>query len=159
MFNQKLWNTSDYSTKWRPIFYDCDFSFGGKSANTLFQFFTGEGFTTRDGSKTNMWIPTALKKNKSWCEKFLNRYSQVLKYYPEYSLELYDKMVEEMRPEMKRHIARWNLPRGGYSAWEDYVKNQRAIIKARPEYLVKQIQNVFNVPNDKMKELFPDIYN
>ncbi len=156
IFNQKLWNTNDYEIKWRPVFFDCDFSFRSKTSNTLFQYFTGDGFTTPDGSKTNMYIPTALKQNASWREKFVERYAQVLSYYPEYSLKLYDEMVEQMRGEMKRHLERWGFM--SYSKWEKAIENQREIIKERPKNLVKQIQNVFSVPTEQMKELFPDFY-
>ena len=123
IYNQKMWNTNDYEIKWRPVFFDCDFSFRSKTSNTLFQYFTGEGFTTPDGSKTNMYIPTALKKNASWCEKFVERYAEVMKFFPEYSLKLYDEMVDEIREEMKRHTARWGFM--SYSSWENAVKEQR----------------------------------
>ena len=158
IFNQKLWNTASYSSKWRPIFYDCDFAFGSSTANTLSQYFTGDGVASPDGSLTNMYIPTALKKNAGWCEKLLIRYSEVMKYYPEYSLELYDKMADELRPEMKRHIERWGLPRGGFSGWEEQIRSQRQKIAARPENIVRQIQNCFGVSSERMKELFPDFY-
>lgn len=156
IYNQKMWNTNDYEIKWRPVFFDCDFSFRSKTSNTLFQYFTGEGFTTPDGSKTNMYIPTALKANASWRDKFVKRYAEVLKVFPEYSLTLYDEMVAEMREEMKRHISRWGFM--SYSAWENAVKAQREIIEARPKAIVKQIQNVFSVPTERMQALFPDFY-
>ena len=103
-----------------------------------------------------MYIPTALKKNASWRDKFVERYAEVLNVFPEYSLRLYDEMVDEMREEMKRHISRWGFM--SYSAWENAVKEQREIIEARPKAIVKQIQNVFSVPTERMQALFPDFY-
>lgn len=156
IFNQKLWNTNDYEIKWRPVFFDCDFSFRSKTSNTLFQYFTGEGFTTPDGSKTNMYIPTALKQNASWRKKFVERCAEVLPYYAKYSLTLHDEMVEQMKGEMQRHLNRWGFM--SYSKWESAVAQQREIIEARPQSLVKHIQSVFSVPQEQMKTLFPDFY-
>ena len=153
MFNQKLWNEKHYEVKWRPIFYDFDFAFRGTQASTLNRYFTGAGVASPDGSLTNMYIPTALKQNAGWREKFLKRASEVLKDIAARSLDLFDSMVEEIRPEMQRHIARWG---GSYSEWQQNCKTTRAVIAARPRVLVKQIQNVFGVSAERIRELFPD---
>ena len=103
-----------------------------------------------------MYIPTALKKNKGWCEKFVERYAQVLDEYYEYSLELYDLMAAQIRPEMQRHVNRWGIM--SYSEWESEVKRQREIIEARPKNIARQIQKEFNVSTERMEDLFPDFY-
>lgn len=153
MFNQKLWNEKNYEVKWRPIFYDCDFAFSSKAGSTLSKYFTGAGVASPDGSLTNMWIPTALKKNQGWCDKFLERASELMKTLSKDALTIYDSMIEEMRPEMERHCQRWSWSK---SSWESDVKTYRDIVASRPATLVKQIKTVFGVSDTRMKELFPD---
>ena len=101
-----------------------------------------------------MYIPTALKQNAEWREKFLKRAAEVLPMIADRSLTLFDSMVEEIKPEMKRHTQRWNW---SYSTWEQNVKATRSVIAARPRILVKQIQNVFQVSAERIRELFPTL--
>ena len=155
MFNQKLWYVDDFSVRVRPVFYDLDFAFGGSNASVLSNFFTGDGVPSPDGSLTNMHIPTALKKNSRWCEAFIKRCAEVLNgYLREGALDLYDRMVEEMRPEMKRHISRWHTPRS-YDTWDSCIRNMRTIISNRPRALVRQMASVFGVSSSRINELFP----
>ncbi len=157
MFNQKLWNTQSYSSKWRPIFYDCDFAFGGSTGNTLSRYFVSAGIASPDGSLTNMHIPSALRKNQAWCDKLVERYAEVMKKLPDYSLKLYDKMAAELEPEMARQVKRWGYHKS-VSEWKGYVNNMRTVLEKRPDVIVKQIQNEFGVSTERMKELFPDFY-
>jgi len=157
IFNQKLWNTNDYQVKWRPIFFDCDFSFTGQSS-TLGIYFKSGGHPSPDGSLTNMHIGTALKRNKAWCDMFVKRYAEVLEWLPERSLELFDEYYAQLEPEMARHIDRWNTHSGSYSKWKSEAASQRNVLEKRPYVVVKQIQNVFDVPDAEMKELFPKYY-
>lgn len=156
IFNQKLWNTNDYTVKWRPIFFDCDFSFGGNTS-TLGIYFKGEGHPSPDGSLTNMYISAALKRNDEWCDTFVKRYADVLEWIPEKSLELFDEYYAQLEPEMARHINRWHT-HSSVSSWKSYCNSQRSVLENRPYSIVKQIQNVFNVPTSEMKELFPKYY-
>lgn len=81
-----------------------------------------------------MWIPTALKKNQGWCDKFLERASELMKTLSKDALTIYDSMIEEMRPEMERHCQRWSWSK---SSWESDVKTYRDIVASRPATLVK----------------------
>ena len=157
LFNQKLWNTEDYTVKWRPIFYDCDFAFAGRGQNTINAYWTGTGVASPDGSLTNMYIPTALKKNAGWRDKFVRRAAVIIKDFKENSLELYDKMTDELRPEIPRQISRWGNPTGGVSGWESKIKNQREVIASRPATVARQIQSSFGVSSEQMQELFEGI--
>ena len=155
IFNQKLWNTSSYSVKWRPIFYDCDFAFAGLSACTLDKYFTYDGVPSQDGSFTNMYIPTALKKNSGWRDAFVKRYAEVMVDLPARSLALFDEMYGQLSAEMERHIARWGKP-SSYEQWNRYAQNLRYILEKRPQVVINQVERVFQVPQEQMRELFPD---
>lgn len=157
MFNQKLWHMSDFSIGVRPVFYDLDFAFGGSNASVLSAFFTGDGVPSPDGTLTNMYIPTALRQNAGWREKFVKRCAYLINNYFDDAVQIFDEMVAEMETEMKRHIARWHTP-SSYSAWRDKIGNMRTIISNRPKALARQMQSVFDVSNAKMAELFPQWY-
>ncbi len=157
IFNQKLWRTNDYSVKWRPIFYDCDCAFEGAGANTLEKYFTYDGVPSRDGSLTNMYIPTCLKQNKEWCNKFVERYAKVIGDIHKRSLELFDEMYAQLEKEMPRHIKRWGTP-SSMDSWKRYTSNLRYVLENRPKNIVKQIQTVFGLDSARMKELFPEYY-
>lgn len=113
MFNQKYWRTTDYKIKWRPVYYDLDLALGSSSPtrNVLPSYFNAEGVPSQDGSLTNMDIYVGLRKNRSWCEKFGERYVYVVYNYfvPERVTAILDDMVKTMEPEMARHIKRWGI--------------------------------------------------
>ena len=157
MFNQKLWHMNDYSVRVRPVFFDLDFAFGGSNASVLSAFFTGDGVASPDGSLTNMYIPTALKKNAGWREKFITRCAYLINNHFDKSLEIFDELVAQMETEMKRHISRWHTP-SSYSAWQGKIRNMRTVISNRPKALARQMQNVFDVSSARMAELFPQWY-
>jgi len=157
IFNQKLWNTSDYQVKWRPIFFDCDFSLVQQSS-TLGVYFKSSGQPSPDGTITNMHIGTALKRNQAWCDMLVKRYAEVMEWVPEKSLELFDEYYAQLEPEMKRHISRWGTHRGGFSEWKSEAQAQRKVLEKRPYVVVKQIQSVFGLSAEEMKELFPKYY-
>ena len=156
LFNQKLWNTSDYQVKWRPIFFDCDFSLVGQSS-TLGVYFKSSGQPSPDGTITNMHIGTALKRNEAWCDMVVERYAQILEWVPEKSLELFDEYYAQLEPEMERHIERWGT-HDSLSEWKSWAQKQRKVLEDRPYVVVKQIQSVFGVSSERMKELFPKYY-
>ena len=156
IFNQKLWNTNDYQVKWRPIFFDCDFSFTGQGS-TLGVYFKSGGHPSPDGTLTNMHIGTALKRNEGWRDMFVKRYAEVLKWVPERSLELFDEYYAQLEPEMARHIKRWGT-HSSLNEWKNEAQAQRKILEKRPYVVTKQIQNVFDVSDAEMKELFPKYY-
>lgn len=157
MFNQKYAYSDDYIMKIRPTFYDCDFSFPSVHGNVISKYFTGDGVPSQDGTFSNMYIPTALKRNASWCDRFIIRASEVMKVLPQRSLDLFDEMYEELKPEMQRHIARWHTP-SSYSAWESNMRNLRSILEQRPKAFLSELKGCFSVSDERMHELFPEYY-
>ncbi|NLB62350.1 MAG: hypothetical protein GX802_08075 [Clostridiales bacterium] len=153
MFNQKFANAYDYAIKWRPVFYDLDFGFSYAGTDILSKFFTGAGVPSPDGSLTNMYIPTALKKNEGWRNKLIERYAECIKERFSKADKLLEKMITELEPEMQRHIERWHRP-SNYATWLSSIDNLRGIVAQRPEIMKTRIKRYFNLSDARMAELF-----
>lgn len=156
MFNQKYWRSQDYSVKWRPIFYDLDFVFNvpsGVKRDIIPNYFSKSGVPSNDGSLTYMNIYVGLEKNAAWRQMCAERYVELVctQFAPERLLAILDELVEEMRPEMARHIARWDRPRS-ISAWEDAVAQLRTMIRNRPKYALGNMQAYFGISDAQMNE-------
>lgn len=161
-YNQKYAHTSDNALKWRPVFYDLDMAMGGSSGFNLGSLFSATGINGpmhTDG--TQFWIDTGLyygfKKNAAWCDAFVTRYAEVLNTVltEDRLLSLFDEMVASMRDEMPRTIKRWGSP-SSMSSWENNIEDLRGSIKNRRQNAIKSLQSYFNVPNERMAELFPN---
>ena len=156
MYNQKYWNVDGFETPIRPVLFDLDFGIYAKNSDVLPLYFSGDGIPGSDGTtKTNMWIPTALLKNPEWKEKLIQRIAWAVNDGFQGAVTLFDRMVEEIRPEMARHIARW--PRYGLTMekWEANIAHAREVLLARPERMKKTLRNYLGVSEARMKELFP----
>ena len=155
MFNQKYWRTTDYTIKWRPIYYDLDLALSGSSPtrNILPMYFTEEGVPSRDGSLTNMDIFVGLRRNAGWCEAFGERYVYVaLNYFnPERVVGILDELAAAMEPEMSRHIKRWGHP-SDVSSWKDAVDDLRSCLQKRQSYALTYLQREFGFSDAQMEE-------
>ncbi|MEN6417642.1 MAG: lamin tail domain-containing protein [Clostridiaceae bacterium] len=154
MFNQKYWRTQDYKVKWRPVFFDLDFGFKSASRDMLGKFFNPKGEASPDQSRTYFEIYIGLRKNAAWRDYCVERYVEVVETYfnSERATALLDEMAAALRPEIQRQIDKWHRP---YSMedWEDSIAELREIAAQRPEYALKNLQNYFRVPQEKMDEL------
>ncbi len=155
MYNQKYYNVRDWSSKIRPVLFDLDYGLYAKKASILRLYFSGDGVASTNGTLTNMWIPTALKTNASWCEKFVERAAWAINEHFTDALERFDALVEEVRPEMARNIARWKT-HSSLAEWEADVAAAREALEYRPTLLKKSLQSVFGLSDARMKELFPN---
>ncbi|MEN6339538.1 MAG: lamin tail domain-containing protein [Clostridiaceae bacterium] len=154
MFNQKYWRTQDYTLKWRPVFFDLDFGFKSATRDMLSKFFNPKGEASPDQSRTYFEIYIGLRKNAAWRDYCVERYVEVVETYfnSERATALLDEMASALRPEMPRQIEKWNRP---YSMedWEEAIAELRDIVANRPEYALANLQDYFNVSQEKMDEL------
>lgn len=154
MFNQKYWRSQDYKVKWRPIYYDLDFC-GANSAkrNIMSQYFNENGVPSHDGSLTYMNIYIGLKKNPGWRAYAAERYVEcICTYYdPDRLLGILDELIDEMKPEMSRHISKWGRPKS-MSTWNSAVESLRSFIKKRPSYALKEVKDYFKISQSQMDE-------
>lgn len=154
MFNQKYWRTTDYSVKWRPVFYDLDFAFKSAARTMISQYFNPDGVPSNDKSLTYFEIYIGLKKNAAWREYCVERYVEVVETYfnSERATALLDEMAAVLRPEMPRQIAKWSRP-SSMSQWEASIASLRSIVERRPEYALESMREYFGVSEEKLNEL------
>jgi hypothetical protein len=100
-----------------------------------------------------MYIFCALRKNKAWCDRFVERFVElaVTKFDSPNMLTLYDSMVATMEPEMERHIARWHTPRS-MTTWRSEIAKLRSALERRQAVALKQLKNYFHVSDGVMQE-------
>jgi spore coat protein CotH len=162
-YNQKYTHTTDNSLTWRPMLYDLDWGMKGCNSSAIaWGFFSPNGITNTDskGSVTS-FIDTglfyALYNNEEWRDKFVKRYAELMNttLSTDNMLGLFDEMAASIRDEMPRQIARWGAP-SSVSGWESNVKNLRDCFEARRTYVIKDLQNKFNLSDAEVAELWPN---
>lgn len=155
MFNQKYWHTTDNSVKWRPVFFDSDYAMNGNSVggNILPLYFKKAGFTTFHGSVINMDIFCAFNQNKEWRDKFITRYIYVVKHQFKASraLPIFDQLVAELKPEMRRQISRWHMP-SSYDKWTSEVSAFRSCVERRATYALRNLRNYYGLSESQFAE-------
>ncbi|MDP3447653.1 MAG: lamin tail domain-containing protein [Eubacteriales bacterium] len=154
MFNQKYWRTTDYAVKWRPVFFDLDFSFKTAARDIIGQYFNVNGVPSADKTLTYFEIYIGLKRNAAWREYCVERYVEVVMTYfnAPRATAMFDQMVDAMRPEMARQIARWGKP-SSMSEWEKNISQMRYFIEERPDYALENMRKYFGVSQERLDEL------
>lgn len=154
MFNQKYWRTTDYSLKWRPVFFDLDFAFKTATRDIIGQYFNVNGVPSADKSLTYFEIYIGLKKNAAWRQYCVERYVEVVETYfnAARATALFDEMVAAIRPEMARQIARWGKP-SSMSEWEKAISQMRSFVEQRPEYALENMRKYFGVSQAELDAL------
>ena len=156
MFNQKYWRTTDYQLKWRPILYDMDYALNtsAPNGNMMHSYFKKDGVPSANGSLTYFYLSCALRTNDDWCDRFVERYVEVVMTYftAERLTALIDQMEAELAPEMQRHIDRWKNP-SSYSKWQNEVKKLKEVVVHRTEIILDQVRKEFNLSQSEMDAL------
>ena len=161
-YNQKYAHTTDNSMLWRPIYYDFDLSLSSKSESIFHKFFCdvytrAETDSLGVSHQTWMYLYNGFIKNDEWKEQFIERYAEVLNTVltTDNLLTLYDSLVDSIDSEIPLTVARWPYP-SSYSQWKKDVASLRDIVEARRSYCIKNLQNYFNLSDERMAELFPN---
>lgn len=154
MFNQKYWRTTDYSVKWRAIFFDSDFAMSSSSGNLLYHYFNVNGVPSANGSLSQMDIFCGLNSNDTWRHDFIIRYIYVMKYHlnADRLTALLDGMAAEMSTEIDRHIARWGTP-ASRSEWEAEIAALRRMLTERPSIAAYQLRSYYGLTEEQYSAL------
>ena len=148
LFNQKQWNTSDYRVKWRPIYFDNDYSLGEGSLNAglIGTYMSFSGYTTKNGTHVSMDLTAGLWTSPQFRQLFLQRAAHHVKhtFAPEKILPILDEMVAEIEPEMQKQIQRWGAP-GSMQSWKNNVATFRSLLQRRPEAFKRVLLSYFDV--------------
>lgn len=148
MFNQKYWRTTDYTVRWRAIYFDSDFAITSPIGDVLHCYFDVKGVPSANGSLSQMDLFCGLVSNEKWKHDFLVRYIYVTKYYlnNDRLLPLLDSMAAEIEPEMARQIARWGHPQS-MSHWKSEIAKLRQNLIDRPQYSKQNLLYVMKLTN------------
>lgn len=155
VINQRFWRAQDYSVKWRPILYDLDWCmrFNTADRNVFRRYFNPSGSIAGNGAVTDMDIFCALRKNKGWCDRFVERFVQLsaTQFSKDRLLGIFDKMVADMEPEMPLHIGLFHTPRS-METWKSELGKLRTSLEKRQSIVLAQLQRYFNVSDATIKE-------
>ncbi len=154
VINQRFWRARDYSVKWRPILYDLDWCmrFNTAGRNVFRRYFNPGGSIAGNGAVTYMDIFCALRRNKGWCDRFVERFVQlsVTQFSTGRILGIFDQMVAGMEPEMPLHIGRFHTPRS-MAAWKNELGKLRRALEKRQNIVLAQLQRYFSVSKTRLK--------
>lgn len=151
--NNDLGNTRYYKenksgAKWRWILYDMDMSLRSDAIN-------GHYTASLKEVASKETLHRNLLKNKTYKEKFIARYAELLNttFMPSNLTSVLDSMTKRIDPEIKKNSKKWTHTT--YSEWKYYVKALRKICLKRRDFAKKQLKSYFNISSSKMKKLFP----
>ncbi len=160
MINQKYWRVRG-SIKWRPLLFDLDFTMRQPNrTDVLDKYFSFNVVTSPNGFESKFYVFAALKSNKGFCDRFVERYVEIL--YTQYDVDrllaLHEQMVKEYEPEMPRQIKKWKEP-SSMDTWRKYLEEDRAYIKGRRDVMIAKLKKYFKVSDSDMNALIAKYQN
>ena len=145
--NSRFWKETSQNTKWRPYFYDLDFSFPISRWDELFTEFLNPtpGRTTYSASRTDAL--STLLQNKEFRAKFHGRFVEILndQFSPGKVLKLIDSYHTKYLTLVNDHTYRWGIPQDIHS-WNESIAKLRTYAILRPVELHQLFQKYFGNP-------------
>ena len=161
-YNQKFAHATDNSLLWRPVFYDLDLCLSSQSAFNLGTFDRGIYIRSAVDSQgrsheTYMYLYNGFLNNDEWEQQFIKRYAEVLNTIltTDNLLTLYDGLVDSIEEEIPLTSDKWGYPSSARQ-WQRDAASLRTIIENRRKYVIKGLQNYFDLSDEYMAELFPN---
>lgn len=148
--NIKCWRTKSGSTKWQWILFDLDRGFNGHRGNSA----GTDPFKIlyrRKGGRGLMF--SELAQNKAFVRDICSRIvvHALTTFGPERSLGILDRMADDLRPEMQRHIDRWRWNWKfdrlfmTMDSWEEKLEELREFCRKRPQAMLDILDSRFGV--------------
>jgi hypothetical protein len=143
--NIKYWRPQRAGGRWRWVLYDTDFGFGhygtGYKSNAL-AFHTatnGPSWPNPPWSTFNLRMLLRYDGYRdAFVTRFLDRMNTTLS--PTHTIPRLEKMVEYLRPELNRHLKRWDLDE---KRWTNEIKAMREFAIQRPAYMRQHLRAMF----------------
>ena len=170
MGNSDIGNTRYYrlkkpGSKWKWIWYDADYGL------YLSTFDSPKSYTKKVGlgqQKIDNTIFLKLLSVPEYKAKYLEKLGSIFKKFTTNNmLEVLEPLVDEIKPEMTLHWARWGEENdqfvisevpvtidGAYRYWEQRVNRLRNTLKVRPYRLWQYIQQGYDLTDAQMNEYF-----
>ncbi len=161
--NTRYYRVRTEGSKWKWIWYDADYGLFNSKFDSPASYTKTKGMGQQNVDNT---IFRALLSVPEYKDKFLRKLGDVFKTFTtEYMLSILEPLVEQIRPEMELHWARWGEENdkmviaevpitvdGAYRYWEKRVERLRNVIRKRPTYLWEMVQNTFNLTDAQMED-------
>ncbi|MCQ2386723.1 MAG: CotH kinase family protein, partial [Clostridia bacterium] len=147
LYNQRWWSGNDGIL--HSVIFDNDLILMQGDENKIA---VERMFRTGSGKYGGNVFYAALRKNKNWREYFLNRYAELLSgVLSEERLEnLFEMTAEEIRPEMKKHLALYKKPKT-VADWEKYVTIAEKELRKKRNEITEQISKEFGISKQEME--------
>ncbi len=159
--NTRFYRLRGEGNKWRWILYDVDYGMYTSNWNSPWSYTKKEGMGQK---KIDNTVFMTLLSVPQYRDMFLRKLADVFNFFTsERMLEILEPMVEQIKPEMTLHWARWGPENdkmvvsdapttadGAYRYWETRVERLRNVCRKRPHNLWELIRDGFNLTNQQM---------
>ena len=163
--NTRFYRLKTEGSKWRWVLYDLDYGLFDSGFNSPKSYTKTKGMGDQ---KIDNTIFMKLLSVPAYKDKFLRIYGRVFqKLTTSNMLAILGEVVDEIKPEMTLHWARWGefndkfviaevpvTADGAYRYWEKRVDRLKNVCKKRPTRLWEFTQAAFNLTDPEMKEYF-----
>ncbi|MBQ0049719.1 MAG: CotH kinase family protein [Bacteroidales bacterium] len=138
--------------RWHFVFYDLDASWVGYMPAAFYLRTHGkaqEMNVTYHNSMVN-----SLLRNKAFRQLFLERLAHHLTvtFTPEHANAVLDRLVEEIRPEMRRNCERWQQL--SYETWEKNIDKFRVKFSTRQRQMLDDLRQELAITPEEEKQYF-----
>ncbi|MCB0704799.1 MAG: CotH kinase family protein [Saprospiraceae bacterium] len=146
--NIKYWRPQKPDGKWRWILYDTDWGFGLHDPvayqNNSLLFHTAADGPSWPNPPWSTFILRKLLENPDFQRKFVTHFADFLNtnFSEQRALAGIDYFESLLRPEIPRHIVRWNL---SYKVWEEQLVIMRNFARQRPEFVRMHLMERFDL--------------
>jgi len=161
--NTRFYRLRGTDGKWKWIWYDADYGL------FMSNFDSPKSYTKQKGMGQQNIDNTIFRKLLTvpeYKDRFLRKLGEVFQFMTtERMLSVLNPLVEEIRPEMELHWARWGEENdqmvlsevpvtvdGAYRYWEKRVERLRNVCRKRPTYLWEMVQNAFSLTDAQTVE-------
>ena len=143
--NIRFYREKTDGAKWRWIFFDVDWALFPSTykVNSIQRYLNPKGHGVNNGFHTTLMVN--LMKNPAFRARVLKLHKKHLAttFDKDRMLKIFDRMVEEIEPEMHRHTARWKSI--SYEKWQSSVKQLRSIVEQMTALFKEKMKTGFSM--------------
>lgn len=145
--NIKYWRPKTPNGRWRWILYDTDWGFSLQERNAYrnnsLAFHTAANGPHWPNPPWSTFILRKLLNNPDFKQAFVNRFADHINYTyaPDRVLGRIEGFYEVLKPEIPRHLKRWNLSE---KKWREQIDIMRTFAMERPTYMRMHLMEKFN---------------
>lgn len=139
--------------KWRFAFFDLDATWVGYKPSIEFYLSTTGEAAESNVVHLNVLI-NRLLQNPEFRAFFLQRFAYHLEntFSPKNAEAVFDNLVKQIRPEMRRNCERW--PQLSYEQWEKNIEEFKVKFKDKPRRMLDEVREYLKVTPEENKKYF-----